>query len=43
LANFGTALDCGSGIGRVTKHLLLSAFNTVDMVDFVEEVPTTVF
>lgn len=30
----GKALDCGSGIGRVTKHLLLTIFNSVDMVDF---------
>uniref|UniRef100_A0A7E4W6Q4 Alpha N-terminal protein methyltransferase 1 n=1 Tax=Panagrellus redivivus TaxID=6233 RepID=A0A7E4W6Q4_PANRE len=30
------ALDCGSGIGRVTKHLLLPAFKTVDMVDVTE-------
>lgn len=27
------ALDCGSGIGRVTKHLLLPLFDTVDMVE----------
>jgi len=27
------ALDCGSGIGRVTKRLLLPLFQTVDMVD----------
>lgn len=27
------ALDCGSGIGRVTKGLLLPRFKTVDMVD----------
>lgn len=36
-----TALDCGAGIGRVTKNLLLPLFNTVDMVeqnaDFLEE------
>ena len=34
-------LDCGAGIGRVTKNLLLPLFNTVDMVeqnaDFLEE------
>ncbi|XP_035232170.1 N-terminal Xaa-Pro-Lys N-methyltransferase 1-B-like isoform X2 [Stegodyphus dumicola] len=27
------ALDCGSGIGRVTKHLLAKFFTTVDMVE----------
>lgn len=27
------ALDCGAGIGRVSKHLLLPAFNTVDIVE----------
>ncbi|EUB54378.1 Methyltransferase-like protein [Echinococcus granulosus] len=27
------ALDCGAGIGRITKHLLLPYFTTVDMVD----------
>lgn len=35
------ALDCGAGIGRVTKNLLLPLFDTVDMVeqnaDFLEE------
>lgn len=36
LLNFGRALDCGSGIGRVTKHLLLPLFQKVDMVDFAE-------
>ncbi|CAI4230857.1 unnamed protein product [Auanema sp. JU1783] len=30
------ALDCGAGIGRVTKHLLLPLFNKVDMEDVVE-------
>uniref|UniRef100_A0AC35G8C8 Uncharacterized protein n=1 Tax=Panagrolaimus sp. PS1159 TaxID=55785 RepID=A0AC35G8C8_9BILA len=30
------AVDCGSGIGRVTKHLLLPAFKAVDMVDVTE-------
>lgn len=30
------ALDCGSGIGRVTKHLLLPLFDRVDMVDFAD-------
>ncbi|XP_048581023.1 N-terminal Xaa-Pro-Lys N-methyltransferase 1-B [Nematostella vectensis] len=28
-----TALDCGAGIGRVTKHVLLPLFETVDMVE----------
>lgn len=27
------ALDCGSGIGRISKHLLLPTFDTVDMVE----------
>lgn len=27
------ALDCGAGIGRITKHLLLRCFRTVDMVE----------
>ncbi|KAL9958607.1 hypothetical protein ACROYT_G035646 [Oculina patagonica] len=35
------ALDCGAGIGRVTKNLLLPLFDTVDMVeqnpDFLEK------
>jgi len=30
------ALDCGSGIGRVTKSLLLPIFNSVDMVDSIQ-------
>lgn len=34
-------MDCGSGIGRITKHLLLPSFKIVDMVDvtlqFIEE------
>lgn len=31
------ALDCGAGIGRITKRLLLPLFNTVDMVDVTQE------
>eukprot|EP01133_Synstelium_polycarpum_P013415 gene13415-15807_t len=27
------ALDCGAGIGRVTRHLLLPLFDTVDLVE----------
>lgn len=27
------ALDCGAGIGRVTKHLLAPIFKTVDLVE----------
>lgn len=27
------ALDCGAGIGRVTKNLLVNFFNTVDLVE----------
>uniref|UniRef100_A0A8D1TM86 N-terminal Xaa-Pro-Lys N-methyltransferase 1 n=1 Tax=Sus scrofa TaxID=9823 RepID=A0A8D1TM86_PIG len=30
------ALDCGSGIGRVSKHVLLPVFNTVELVDMME-------
>uniref|UniRef100_A0A8C4R4S1 protein N-terminal methyltransferase n=1 Tax=Eptatretus burgeri TaxID=7764 RepID=A0A8C4R4S1_EPTBU len=30
------ALDCGSGIGRITKRLLLPLFDRVDMVDVTE-------
>lgn len=30
------AVDCGCGIGRVSKYLLLPAFHTVDMVDVTE-------
>ncbi|XP_046403296.1 N-terminal Xaa-Pro-Lys N-methyltransferase 1 [Ischnura elegans] len=29
----GTALDCGAGIGRITKHLLQNHFETVDLVE----------
>ncbi|KAL8174756.1 UNVERIFIED_CONTAM: N-terminal Xaa-Pro-Lys N-methyltransferase 1 [Gekko kuhli] len=31
------ALDCGAGIGRITKRLLLPLFKTVDMVDVTED------
>ncbi|XP_066569276.1 N-terminal Xaa-Pro-Lys N-methyltransferase 1 isoform X2 [Amia ocellicauda] len=31
------ALDCGAGIGRITKRLLLPLFRTVDMVDVTSE------
>lgn len=31
------ALDCGAGIGRVTKTLLLPLFGVVDMVDVTED------
>lgn len=27
------ALDCGAGIGRITKHLLLPSFETVDVIE----------
>lgn len=30
---FHTALDCGAGIGRVTKNLLLDEFQVVDLVE----------
>lgn len=38
-AKTGTAraLDCGAGIGRITKRLLLPLFKTVDMVDVTED------
>ncbi|VDN07858.1 unnamed protein product [Thelazia callipaeda] len=36
LINFERAVDCGCGIGRVTKHLLLPLFQSVDMVDVTE-------
>ncbi|KAM4528181.1 N-terminal Xaa-Pro-Lys N-methyltransferase 1 [Odontesthes bonariensis] len=31
------ALDCGAGIGRITKRLLLPLFKVVDMVDVTQE------
>lgn len=33
----GCALDCGAGIGRITKRLLLPLFHTVDLVDVTQE------
>ncbi|KAM4720090.1 N-terminal Xaa-Pro-Lys N-methyltransferase 1 isoform 4-T5 [Anableps anableps] len=33
----GCALDCGAGIGRITKRLLLPLFRTVDLVDVTKE------
>ena len=30
---FGRALDCGAGIGRVTKHVLLERYAKVDIVE----------
>ena len=30
---FDRVADCGAGIGRVTKHLLLSRFGLVDLVE----------
>ncbi|XP_004613911.1 N-terminal Xaa-Pro-Lys N-methyltransferase 2 [Sorex araneus] len=32
-AGTGCALDCGSGIGRVSKHVLLPVFSRVELVD----------
>ena len=29
----GRALDCGAGIGRITKHLLTKHFEFVDLVE----------
>ncbi|KAI6205207.1 Methyltransferase [Aphelenchoides besseyi] len=37
LPHFNRALDCGCGIGRITKHLLLPLFKTVDMCDLTEK------
>ncbi|CAI5437809.1 unnamed protein product [Caenorhabditis angaria] len=34
------ALDCGAGIGRVTKHLLMPMFAKVDMVDVIQDLIT---
>lgn len=31
------ALDCGAGIGRISKRLLLPLFTTVDLVDVTQE------
>lgn len=31
------ALDCGAGIGRISKRLLLPLFKTVDLVDVTQE------
>lgn len=31
------ALDCGAGIGRVTKHLLVPMFSSVDLVEQCEK------
>ncbi|KAL3989363.1 AdoMet dependent proline di-methyltransferase family protein [Acanthocheilonema viteae] len=36
LTKYERAIDCGCGIGRVTKHLLLPLFESVDMVDVTE-------
>uniref|UniRef100_A0A0N5AHC2 Alpha N-terminal protein methyltransferase 1 n=1 Tax=Syphacia muris TaxID=451379 RepID=A0A0N5AHC2_9BILA len=36
LLNFERAIDCGCGIGRVTKYLLLPQFKSVDMVDIID-------
>ncbi|XP_053267178.1 N-terminal Xaa-Pro-Lys N-methyltransferase 1 [Pleuronectes platessa] len=33
----GCALDCGAGIGRISKRLLLPLFSTVDLVDVTQE------
>ena len=29
-------MDCGSGIGRVSKHVLLPVFSSVELVDMME-------
>lgn len=40
----GRALDCGAGIGRVSKRLLLPIFSEVDLVelnsDFLDQAKT---
>ncbi|XP_056147001.1 N-terminal Xaa-Pro-Lys N-methyltransferase 1 [Lampris incognitus] len=36
-AGSSCALDCGAGIGRITKRLLLPLFRTVDLVDVTQE------
>eukprot|EP00357_Protocruzia_adherens_P004189 CAMPEP_0114985742 /NCGR_PEP_ID=MMETSP0216-20121206/8038_1 /TAXON_ID=223996 /ORGANISM="Protocruzia adherens, Strain Boccale" /LENGTH=286 /DNA_ID=CAMNT_0002348097 /DNA_START=234 /DNA_END=1094 /DNA_ORIENTATION=+ len=33
MINNGTAIDCGAGIGRITKFLLANKFKKVDMVE----------
>lgn len=33
LIDHGRALDCGAGIGRVTKYVLLPFFDVVDIVE----------
>eukprot|EP01080_Neovahlkampfia_damariscottae_P005483 gene5483-9301_t len=33
MKNFNLALDCGAGIGRVTKHLLTPLFSKTDLVE----------
>ncbi|XP_061555332.1 N-terminal Xaa-Pro-Lys N-methyltransferase 1 isoform X2 [Phycodurus eques] len=33
----GCALDCGAGIGRISKRLLLPLFKTADLVDVTQE------
>ncbi|TKR80818.1 hypothetical protein L596_014823 [Steinernema carpocapsae] len=37
LMSTGRAIDCGCGIGRIAKHLLLPMFKVVDMVDVTEQ------
>ncbi|EFO89925.1 hypothetical protein CRE_07491 [Caenorhabditis remanei] len=41
VTKFDNALDCGAGIGRVTKHVLMNSFDSVDMVDLVDELVAT--
>ncbi|XP_015725301.1 alpha N-terminal protein methyltransferase 1B isoform X2 [Coturnix japonica] len=35
-AGTNRALDCGSGIGRISKHVLLPIFKSVELVDMME-------
>ena len=33
ISGFSQALDCGAGIGRVTKSVLLPKFDNVDLLE----------
>lgn len=32
----GRALDCGAGIGRVTKHVLMPRFAKIDLIELAQ-------
>merc|ERR1712015_164901 len=42
-AELNRALDCGGGVGRVSKHFLLQCFNVVDILEqepnFTQKIP----